>query len=174
MATCSSILAWEIPWTEEPGGLQSMASQRVRLSDLVTKPPPWYNVGMNYRVWGHRRGKIWLCWVKSDFERWHRVLARVPGGSWVSGCAWCCVDNFGSLSLQSPLTMNPSEMVCCLCLLGMLCISSPWESLQMKSASAKPEGFCLSLPLHPLPGEGERKAVSGWKLVDFTPHFFSL
>ena len=30
MATCSSILAWEIPWTEEPGGLQSMGSQRVR------------------------------------------------------------------------------------------------------------------------------------------------
>ena len=30
MATHSSILAWEIPWTEEPGGLQSMRSQRVR------------------------------------------------------------------------------------------------------------------------------------------------
>ena len=30
MATCSSILAWEIPWTEEPGGLQSMELQRVR------------------------------------------------------------------------------------------------------------------------------------------------
>ena len=28
MATHSSILAWEIPWTEEPGGLQSIASQR--------------------------------------------------------------------------------------------------------------------------------------------------
>ena len=28
-ATHSSILAWEIPWTEEPGGLQSMGSQRV-------------------------------------------------------------------------------------------------------------------------------------------------
>ena len=28
--TCSSILAWEIPWTEEPGRLQSMGSQRVR------------------------------------------------------------------------------------------------------------------------------------------------
>ena len=27
MATQSSILAWEIPWTEEPGGLQSMGSQ---------------------------------------------------------------------------------------------------------------------------------------------------
>ena len=30
MATRSSILAWRIPWTEEPGGLQSMESQRVR------------------------------------------------------------------------------------------------------------------------------------------------
>ena len=30
MATCSSILAWRIPWTEEPGRLQSTGSQRVR------------------------------------------------------------------------------------------------------------------------------------------------
>ena len=29
MATHSSILAWKIPWTEEPGKLQSMGSQRV-------------------------------------------------------------------------------------------------------------------------------------------------
>ena len=29
MATHSSILAWRIPWTEEPGGLQSMGSQKV-------------------------------------------------------------------------------------------------------------------------------------------------
>ena len=29
MATHSSILAWRIPWTEEPGGLQSMGLQRV-------------------------------------------------------------------------------------------------------------------------------------------------
>ena len=28
MATHSSILAWEIPWTEEPGGLQSVESQK--------------------------------------------------------------------------------------------------------------------------------------------------
>ena len=30
MATHSSILAWKIPWTEEPGGLQSIGSQRER------------------------------------------------------------------------------------------------------------------------------------------------
>ena len=30
MATYSDILAWRIPWTDKPGGLQSMGSQRVR------------------------------------------------------------------------------------------------------------------------------------------------
>ena len=30
MASHSSILAWRIPWTEEPGGLRSLGSQRVR------------------------------------------------------------------------------------------------------------------------------------------------
>ena len=30
MASHSSVLAWRIPWTEEPGGLESMGSQRVR------------------------------------------------------------------------------------------------------------------------------------------------
>ena len=36
MATHSSILAWRIPWTEEPAGLQSMGSQRIG-HDGVTK-----------------------------------------------------------------------------------------------------------------------------------------
>ena len=36
MAAHSSILAWRIPWTEEPGGLQSMGSQRVG-HNLATK-----------------------------------------------------------------------------------------------------------------------------------------
>ena len=38
MATRFSILAWRIPWTEGPGGLQSVGSQRVG-QDLVTKLP---------------------------------------------------------------------------------------------------------------------------------------
>ena len=36
MTTHSNTLAWKIPWTEEPGGLQSMRSQRVR-HNLETK-----------------------------------------------------------------------------------------------------------------------------------------
>ena len=39
MATHSSIVAFEVPWTEEPGGLQSMGSQRVG-HVLATTPPP--------------------------------------------------------------------------------------------------------------------------------------
>ena len=47
MATHSSTLAWKIPWTEEPGRLQSMGSQRVRhdwvtsLSFLHSTTSPW-------------------------------------------------------------------------------------------------------------------------------------
>ena len=35
MATYSSILAWRIPWTEEPGGLQSMGWQRVGQTEVT-------------------------------------------------------------------------------------------------------------------------------------------
>ena len=38
MAIYSRTIAWKIPWTEEPGGLQFMGSQE--LDDLSTKPPP--------------------------------------------------------------------------------------------------------------------------------------
>ena len=33
MATCSSTLAWRIPWTEEPGGLQSMGCKESDMTD---------------------------------------------------------------------------------------------------------------------------------------------
>ena len=47
LATHSSILAWNIPWTEETGELQSMGLQRVGL-DLATKPLP--EQGLETRV----------------------------------------------------------------------------------------------------------------------------
>ena len=47
MAAHSSILAWEIPWTEEPGRSQSMGPQRVG-HNLATKPsPPPFDVNIN-------------------------------------------------------------------------------------------------------------------------------
>ena len=49
MTTHSSILAWRIPWTEEPGGLQSTGSQRIG-HDWATNTPTHY--------YGRRRGWI--------------------------------------------------------------------------------------------------------------------
>ena len=43
MATHSSTLAWEITWTEEPGGIQSTGSQRVR-RNLATKQRKMVNL----------------------------------------------------------------------------------------------------------------------------------
>ena len=47
MVTHSSILAWRILWTEDPGGLQSMGSKRVR-QNLATKPPPSKDSGLSH------------------------------------------------------------------------------------------------------------------------------
>ena len=40
MATHSSILAWKIPWTEEPGGLHPMGSQESDVLETISAPPP--------------------------------------------------------------------------------------------------------------------------------------
>ena len=50
MATHSSILAWEIPWTKELGGLQSMGSQRVGY-DLVTKQQQQHMQKNDFLYW---------------------------------------------------------------------------------------------------------------------------
>ena len=70
MATHSSIIAWEIPWTEEPGGLQSMGSRRVGY-DLVTKQQQaWknnWNSYMTKRVEGIRLKKK-TNWTQNIFS----------------------------------------------------------------------------------------------------------
>ena len=45
MATHSSLLAWRIPWTEEPGGLQSMGSQELNTSEGTEHAPSINNKG---------------------------------------------------------------------------------------------------------------------------------
>ena len=47
MATHSSILAWEIPWTEDPGGLQPTGSHRGR-RDLATKQQQQQGTGESH------------------------------------------------------------------------------------------------------------------------------
>ena len=51
-ATHSSILAWEIPWTEEPGGLQSMGLQRVRHD--------WVTNSFTFTFWMNFTSKLYI------------------------------------------------------------------------------------------------------------------
>ena len=65
MATHSSILAWEIPWTEEPGGLLSMGSQELDTTLQLNLPPTtssngiyprmqrWYNIQKSINIIHH-------------------------------------------------------------------------------------------------------------------------
>ena len=48
MATHSSILVWEIPWTEKPGGLQSMGLQKNWTQRLSTHAHTQINTGLTY------------------------------------------------------------------------------------------------------------------------------
>ena len=47
MAIHSTIFAWEIPWTEEPGRLQSMGWERVK-HDLATTPPSGHGRNLDF------------------------------------------------------------------------------------------------------------------------------
>ena len=49
MATHSRILAWRIPWTEEPGGVQSMGSSPRARDDLASKPPSFVRLHTHLR-----------------------------------------------------------------------------------------------------------------------------
>ena len=70
MATQSSILAWKIPWTKEPGRLQCMGSQRVR--HRPTERLNNSNKALTQRVW---------VWLLSRLRRTGFLEAQKPGTS---------------------------------------------------------------------------------------------
>ena len=103
MATHSSILAWRIPWTEEPGGLQSMGSQRVGhdrvthaflhlwkgqhviLACSLTSSSCLTLHGILYpRVscWG-TACSLWHCWTQSVSAEQSPAPAATVVGRWV-------------------------------------------------------------------------------------------
>ena len=89
MATHSSILAWEIPWMEEPGGLQSTGSQRVG-HDWATSLS-FFHVSMshvNIKPWRFSALSIFISksklteWYASDSDEvWYKISFSI--NSWV-------------------------------------------------------------------------------------------
>ena len=70
MATHSSVHAWKIPWTEEPGGLQSMGSQRVR-HDWVT------SLSLSYKLYIGM--SVFIAVYRGMFPL-HKELEQFQGG----------------------------------------------------------------------------------------------
>ena len=113
MATHSSILSWRIPWTEEPGGLQSMESQRVR-HDWVSNPVLCSKV-FGGGQWEH----VTIHWPASWTQAmgassplsylWNMHSAHPPFPPWelcqghrLERVGWCW-DQLKSISDWSPL-----------------------------------------------------------------------
>ena len=67
MATLSSILAWKIPWAEEPGRLQSMGSQRVG-HNWATSPSLSINRKWWYRKKYFKQKLFYFNWITQRFD----------------------------------------------------------------------------------------------------------
>ena len=67
MATLSSILAWKVPWTEDPCGLQSMGSQRVG-HDLAGKYSFLYCTLKEPPCFSLQSGKSCLSYLVNNLE----------------------------------------------------------------------------------------------------------
>ena len=94
MATHSSILAWRISWTEEPGGLQSMGSQGAG-HDWTTTSSPWH---LFSAVW---LGCAFVCFHVFFFLRFAKFFRSV--GWWFS----FMMENSWSWLLQLLLLLHP-------------------------------------------------------------------
>ena len=139
----SSTLAWRIPWTEEPGGLQSVGSQRVRHD--------WSNVARMY-AYGRNHIKFLVLFEHqfSPFCREHRLPSHHRTELNWNICS--VVSNSATprtVARQAPLSMGFSRQECWN---GLLC--PPLGDLP--DPGIKPVGFlCLlhwqagSLPLAP-------------------------
>ena len=79
MATQSSILAWRIPWTEEPGGLQSMGSQRVRHDRATNTHTPCH---LYSRIQAEGSPSAWKVPVVKREGRGKRQLQSLLVGKW--------------------------------------------------------------------------------------------
>ena len=82
MATHSSIPAWRIPWTEDPGVLQSRGSQRVRCGLGAEQQRSWSTVLWQLQVSSERTQPHVYMHLFSSKPRsepgWHKTLSKVP------------------------------------------------------------------------------------------------
>ena len=104
MATCSSILAWRTLWTGEPGGLQSMGSQRVG-HDWATH---------THTAHTHTESNIYFKELTLTIigAGKFKILMEVQQARNSSGIWCCCLESQGSLNAEFLLFRRPSVFFC--------------------------------------------------------------
>ena len=85
MATLSSILAWRIPWTEEPGRLQSMGSQRVE-HDWATNTYIHISLIQVHMLWIERLEKDEVKWFQIIWSLHSRTIGYLFILRFISVC----------------------------------------------------------------------------------------
>ena len=96
IATHSSILAWEVPWTEKPDGLLSKGSQRVG-----------HNWATNTFTFHNAHKMIWKCFFFCSLERFHNT------GTVLLNCCrnLCQWNNLRIYSVERVLTTHSTSLV---------------------------------------------------------------
>ena len=123
-ATYSSILAWRIPWTEAPGGLQSLGLQRVR-HDWVTK---------------HSTTQRYKSWPSSSSPQVTNALTPSRSVPCVLRHSCVCVDGGGSYSTS--VCPRPSHAHVCSACVPFLVPTCPPSSPHLHVTPDGPWGCC--------------------------------
>ena len=114
MATHSSILAWRIPWTEEPGGLHSMESQRVghNWATSLHFTSSLYSLGVVFHCWKW----VLYCWESHNLPKAWKDQGREEGETFQNpGRARSTEGDFQQLELWRNATAStaaPVQGVC--------------------------------------------------------------
>ena len=114
MATHSSILAWRIPWTEEPGGLHSMGSQRVR-HEWASE-----HTGVVRTLWFHCWGYRFNPWVGNSDPASHTAPPKNKHTQLMATLFWKWEHNVKSSVVNSqtpwqPVDYNPEVVLQSIC-----------------------------------------------------------
>ena len=121
MATHSSILAWKIPWTKEPGGLvRRVAKSQTRLSKHTWILSDWSVVVIWLRKYTEEpkmtRVEFLLLFIPQEKRlsgRWGNMLRNTQPGKLSSGRFWSCfLEGFCLLSELCPTPCFRSECLC--------------------------------------------------------------
>ena len=101
MATHSSVLAWRIPWTEEPGGLPSMGSQRVGHDGSNLAPAILVSVKWFLFV-------VLICISLTVKWFWASFHVLIESSNSYLGIATKILVTVPETSIKSPVNKNPS------------------------------------------------------------------